>query len=133
MGATRVVTMIGGVSLLAASLGSCSEARSQSGWCGRADQVARLETGGLGRVAFDQTLAGELALAYDDLVGVAPAALAADVVHVRDFTATISAQLDDGADPIDVIDRVTHEFDVAAVEAAHARIVDDVDQSCGSN
>jgi len=116
--------------LLVALATSCSAAGEPGGWCSRVDRVTRVESGGLGRVALDPESVDELSEAYEALVGDAPFELVPEVQLVRDFTASIALRLADGTDAIEVIDEVTRDYDVSAVEAAHSAILADRDQRC---
>ncbi len=115
------------VAVLAAG---CSEGDAVAGWCGRAERVFELETGGRGRVVSEAVAAGELAVAYGALAVEVPTPLDDDVAVMADFTAAIAAELDAGASSLDVIEGTTRDVDVGAVEAAHARILDAIDDEC---
>ncbi len=122
--AVPALTLLGGL------VAACSAAGEAAGWCGLAERVLELEGGGRDRVAVESPAAGELADAYEVLAAAVPATLAADAALMREFTATIRAELEAGASALDVIDRATHDLDVSAVEAAHTRLFDAVGEQC---
>ncbi len=114
---------------LAVLFAGCSAAGELAGWCGRAERVVRLEAG-RDRVVLEAASAAELAEAYGALAAAVPRALADDAALLAEFTAAIRADLDAGASSIAVIDAATRAYDVAAVESAHARILDAAAADC---